>query len=591
MDRSDNLNIGLAIQDFRKARQRAAMKEIIARLRGEPTQLLSYDEVRKHLRAQSGIPRGLREIPLDAIIGSVNRYNDFTRDFLPRANVQAGRWARVEIASASGAGVPPIEVYQIGDVYFVKDGNHRVSVARQFKSPTIQAYVTEIQSRIPLTPEVRPEDLIIMAEYIDFLERTRLDNLRPEANFSVTVPGQYPILEEHIAIHRYFMGLEEQREISYLEAVEHWYDTVYLPITQVIWSKGILSDFPGRTETDLYLWIAEHRAELEKELGREIRPEDVAGDLANKYSPRPVRRVARLGNKIVDSILPQSLSSGPSTGQWRKEKEPLSENRLFSNILIALNGSEGSWIALEQALVVAQRESGRLHGLHIKPDLEDKNNVLEETASSIEKKFLQRCQEAGVDGIMMILQGEVSRNITDQARWNDLVVVNLTHPPGNTPFATLSSGFRHLIQRCPRPILAIPTGACQPDQGLETPCLNKALLAYDGSPKADEALFVAAYLAGKWKIPLDVMTVVDKPSVNLDTLKTARLYLEARQVEAKYLAVSGPVAESILQTAKDEGSNLLLLGGYGHGPFLDIVMGSTVDKLLRSSSQPLLISR
>jgi nucleotide-binding universal stress UspA family protein len=591
MDRSENINIGFAIQDFRRARQRAAMKEIIARLKGEPTQLLSYDDVRKRLRAQSGVPRGLREIPLNAIIGSVNRYNDFTRDFLPRANVKAGRWARVEVATASGAGVPPIEVYQIGEVYFVKDGNHRVSVARQFGSPTIQAYVIEIQSRIPLNLEVRPEDLIIMSEYADFLERTHIDELRPGANLSVTVPGQYPVLEEHIAIHRYYMGLEQQRDISFQEAVEHWYDTVYLPITQVIWSKGILNDFPGRTETDLYLWLAEHRSELEKELGREIRPEDAVSDLASKYSPKAERKAARLGNKIINSILPDSLDTGPSPGKWRKEKEPLAGEHLFSDILVAISGSEGGWIALEQALAVAHRESGRLQGLYIRPILEDKPEETEEIDRSIETQFLQRCQEAGVYGRMTIVQGDVSKNICEQARWNDLVVVNLAHPPGSTPFASLSSGFRSLVQRCPRPILAVPTGACRAEDGSGDPCLTNALLAFDGSPKANEALFIAAYLAGKWSVPLTVVTVMETPSVNRDTLESARSYLHARQVEAKYLAVSGPVVESILQAAVEHDSDLLLLGGYGHGPFLDIVMGSKVDKILRASSQPMLISR
>jgi nucleotide-binding universal stress UspA family protein len=591
MDSSENTNISLAIQDFHKARQRAAIKEIMARLTGEPTQLLSYEEVRKHLRAQSSMPRGLREIPLDAIIGSVNRYNDFTRDFLPRANVQAGRWARVEVASASPSGVPPIEVYQIGEVYFVRDGNHRVSVARQFGSPTIQAYVTEIQSRVPLTPEVRPEDLIIMAEYADFLEQTHLDVLRPKASLSVTAPGQYPVLEEHIAIHRYYMGLEHQRDISYQEAVEHWYDTVYLPITQVIWSKGILSDFPGRTETDLYLWIAEHRAELEKELGRDIRAEDAASDLANKYSPKPDRKAARLGSKIINSILPEALDTGPSPGKWRKEKELFSRKQLFSDILIAISGSEGGWTALELALEVAKRESGHLHGLHIQPGSGDYEVEQEEIARSVEAKFLQRCEEAGIDGRMMILQGGVAKNIIEQARWNDLVMVNLAHPPGSTPLAALSSGFRSLLQRCPRPILAVPTGACLTDPDSVTPCLNSALLAYDGSPKANEALFIAAYLVGKWEIPLSVVTIEENPSISRDTLGTARRYLEARQVEAKYLSLSGPVVETILQTASELGSDLLLLGGYGHGPFLDIVMGSKVDKLLRAYSQPMLISR
>ncbi|MGE5225012.1 MAG: hypothetical protein ACM3PY_21465 [Omnitrophica WOR_2 bacterium] len=108
-----------AIEDFRSARQRAVLKAIVARLTGEPIQLLSYEEVRQKLKAQNTSERGLKEIPLDAIVGSVNRYTDFTRDFLPLESVTPERWARIESAVMGTAGLPPIEVYQIGNVYFV----------------------------------------------------------------------------------------------------------------------------------------------------------------------------------------------------------------------------------------------------------------------------------------------------------------------------------------------------------------------------------------------------------------------------------------------------------------------------------------
>ena len=152
--------------------------------------MLSYEDVRQKLRAYGSSERGLQDIPLDAIVGSVGRYNDFTRDFLPRLDVNKDRWARVMAASNKMAGLPPIDVYKIGDVYFVQDGNHRVSVARQLGSRTIQAYVTEVQTRVPMSPDTRPDDMIVKAEYAGFLERTRLDELRPEADLSVTIPSQ-----------------------------------------------------------------------------------------------------------------------------------------------------------------------------------------------------------------------------------------------------------------------------------------------------------------------------------------------------------------------------------------------------------------
>ncbi|NIU60739.1 MAG: universal stress protein, partial [Pseudomonas stutzeri] len=225
----------------------------------------------------------------------MGRYNDFTRSFLPRQDSDQERWAKVHVAATGLVGLPPIEVYQIGEAYFVLDGNHRVSVARQLGATHIQAYVTEVRTRVPLSPDVQPDDLILKAEYADFLEHTCLDEIRPEADLSVTAPGQYRVLEEHIEVHRYFMGLEQEREIPYEEAVGHWYDEVYLPVVQVIRERGILRDFPGRTETDLYLWLSEHRAALEQALGWEIEPEAAATDLAAQFSPRPQRVVARVG--------------------------------------------------------------------------------------------------------------------------------------------------------------------------------------------------------------------------------------------------------------------------------------------------------
>jgi hypothetical protein len=157
----------------------------------------------------------------------------------------------------------------------VLDGNHRVSVARQRGQRRILAYVTEVQTQVPLTPETQPDDLILKAEYAQFLERTHLNEIRQGADFSVTAPGQYAVLEEDIQLHCDLMNLRQRRPISFQEAAGHWYDKVYRPVVQVIRERGILRDLPGRTETDLYLWILEHRSALEEELGWPVRPEAI----------------------------------------------------------------------------------------------------------------------------------------------------------------------------------------------------------------------------------------------------------------------------------------------------------------------------
>lgn len=114
------------------------------------------------------------------------------------------------------------------------------------------------------------------------------------------------------------MGLEQDGEIPYDEAVIHWYDTYYLPVVEVIRSRGILRDFPGRTEADLYLWVLEHRAALAKDLDWEVRPELAATDMAARFSRTLERVLGRLRKQVLDIATPEGLASGPPTGAWRQ---------------------------------------------------------------------------------------------------------------------------------------------------------------------------------------------------------------------------------------------------------------------------------
>src|SRR5512138_3988872 len=167
-------NFHNAVVDFQEARRRASIQEILARLRGKSNQLLSYDEVAEKLKLRARAESGTRDIPLDAIVGSVGRYTDFTRTFLPRRGDDQERWARVKAAMEEDAGLPPIDVYKVGQAYFVIDGNHRVSIAKQQGAKTIEAHIIEVQTPVPFAPNTQPDDLIIKAEYTDFLEATHL---------------------------------------------------------------------------------------------------------------------------------------------------------------------------------------------------------------------------------------------------------------------------------------------------------------------------------------------------------------------------------------------------------------------------------
>jgi len=203
-----------ARQDFQRARQQAALQEVLSRLRGKSADLLSFEDVRQKLHAHtSGGQRGVQNIPVTAIVGSVGRYTDFTRTFLPKNPKDEERWARIMalVTDPAGGGLPPIEVVKVGDAYFVQDGHHRVSVARALGAETIEAYVNEIPTNVPLPADANPEDLILKEEFTDFLERTHLNRSRPDSNLELTATGMYAELLDHIQVHQYFMGLDHQR--------------------------------------------------------------------------------------------------------------------------------------------------------------------------------------------------------------------------------------------------------------------------------------------------------------------------------------------------------------------------------------------
>ncbi|MEW5957959.1 MAG: universal stress protein [Chloroflexota bacterium] len=576
---TSSLNLAAAIKDFQQARRQAAIQQIIARLTGGSADLFSFEDVRHKLKLQGISARGLREIPLEAIVGSVGRYRDFTRNFLPRRDADQARWASVAAAMNDLAGLPPIEVYQIGEAYFVLDGNHRVSVARRLGAMHIDAYVTEFKTKVPLLPSDQLDDLIIKAEYADFLEKTKLDELRPHANLRATAPGRYWELETQIEAQQFLLGQAQGRAIPYGEAVSHWYDHVYLPVIQLIRERGILQDFPNRTETDLYLWILRYRSELQKELGWQIAPSAAAVDLIAAHSPKPTQLMARVEGKLWDALTPDTLEAGPPPGQWREKwlvARP--DDRLFVNILVALSGRADGWYAVDQALTIAQREGGRLYGLHIVAAEAEKDG---EPVQALASEFSRRCATAGVEAEFSVETGPVARKICDRARWVDLVVMRLAYPPGAAPLERLGSGARTIIQRCPRPLLMVPHTASP---------LTRVLLAYDGSPKAREGLFVATYLAGQWPVELTVMTVLENGPAP-GGLAEARQYLEAHGVSAAFEEGRGKIAETILQTAARHQTDLIIMGGYGSNPAIELVLGSSVDQVLRESAQPVLICR
>ena len=274
-----------ARQDAERIRHKAFWNQVIHKFRGVPNALLSFDEVKQLYLAPESYS-GIKSIPIEGIVGSVDRYKDFDHYFLPRYGLPLDRWVRVRRAKLEGLELPAIQVYKVGDLYFVKDGHHRVSVARDEGQFYIDAEVIELQVKTNPHPGDSMKDLIIKSEYDQFLNQTQLHKLRPdsiEIHFSVT--GRYDILLEHIRTHQYLLGSEHERPFSWDEAVVSWYDTLYLPLVEKINQHRVLKRFPGRTQADLYVWMMDHHHYLRQELGRDVGFERSVQDYVEDYSP------------------------------------------------------------------------------------------------------------------------------------------------------------------------------------------------------------------------------------------------------------------------------------------------------------------
>jgi nucleotide-binding universal stress UspA family protein len=566
-----------ARDDFKAARRRANMEQLMSGVRRERTELLAFDDVREQLKGEVGSTTRLQDIPLDAIVGSVGRVDDFTRSFMPTKDEDITRWTGVK-EHIERSGMIPIKVFQIGDAYFVHDGHHRVSVSRQMGFDTISAYVTKVDTRVPLSAEDDAEEIICKARYADFLEKTNLDVLRPDADLFMSICGHYDFLLTQIDSTRYVLNLDPTREdVSYETAVTQWYDRVYLPLVMLIRRSGIRRHFPGRTETDLYYLVTRHRAEIQQALEWRVEPTAAAADLARQKSRRPANIIDRLGERLRDVLTPDILEGGPAVGRWRRDRKGVQgAGNLFADILVAGRAVTEDLGLFRHAIRFAQRENARLLGLLILGSEDERGSP---AARRVESGFRKYCRNLGVRGEYAVEIGRFARAVTDRATWADLLVVS----PGRhtDPSSLLGGEFGKVIGRTPRPILVVPEMANSD--------MDRALLAYDGSPKAEEALYLAAYLGSRWKLNL---TVVSAGGVRAEeALGQARRYLEDRNVKAKYVHAEIPADSLVLDTAGARDINLILMGGFGFTPALQKLIGSSVQAVLAQFPQPVLICR
>jgi hypothetical protein len=279
-------------KDFTWARRKAFLRRVGAFFRRDPVsnRLLSFDEVKSALGAVEQVYLGMRTVPVEKIVGSVGRHRDFDRAFLPSKGDLETRWKRIDQMMHRAEELPPISLYKIGDAYFVRDGNHRVSVARQLGGEMIDAEVIELRSRVPIDSALTARDLLHKIEQRHLLERLPIDRVLPEVRVEFTDVTDYRRLATLIEAHGFRLSQLWKRYVSPEEALRDWYEYQYAPIAEMVREERILDAFPGRSELDLYLWIVTHR----ERLALEARDEAIPPEAAKQDILRKSRRRLRL---------------------------------------------------------------------------------------------------------------------------------------------------------------------------------------------------------------------------------------------------------------------------------------------------------
>ncbi len=287
------LPLDQAKHEVGRARLLAELHTMLDAVRGMHTQLTPFEWVR-YLAPEGEYQRGVQAILLDKITGSVDRYREFDRYYLPREKHLDERWVNICTAQLQGKELPPIQVYKVGELYFVKDGNHRVSVARRRGQKYIDASIIELNVSVPPEKGDSLHQMIIKGEYAHFLRATGLHTLLPHDDILFTTPGRYAKLLEHIRARQYYLDRRPGRScpVTWPEAVESWYRRLYSRIVENIRHHEVMHRFPGRTEADLYLWIMDHRYFLSEKEGHDVGSEAATLDFARHHAPRLHRRVA-----------------------------------------------------------------------------------------------------------------------------------------------------------------------------------------------------------------------------------------------------------------------------------------------------------
>jgi hypothetical protein len=251
-----------AQDDFLRVRRRRVLARLSAILRMEPADvdlMLSFDEVVEALGRVAERDLGIRTIALESIVGTVDRGKEFDREFRPTSARVRTRFEQIANAQRRGASMPPIDVFRVGVLHFVRDGHHRVAVARAQRRDEIDAHVVEVVTRVPADVTINPENLPLKSHERVFRERVPLP---PEAQERITLtdPLRYGALAEGVEAWGYRLVQHDGGFLDRAEVAQRWFEEEYEPVVEILRESDLIER--RETETEAYLRLSSDRYRL-----------------------------------------------------------------------------------------------------------------------------------------------------------------------------------------------------------------------------------------------------------------------------------------------------------------------------------------
>lgn len=286
-------------EDFAKARHHALFNQLQHFLNPEEATLISFQDIKNLIRPKNEVYKGLQVVPVNLIVGSEGRYRDFDNKFFPKSMHLKTRWEHIDMALIKDIPLPSISLYELGGVYFVRDGNHRVSVAKARGVEFIDAEVVSLQSEIKLHPGDSLKKMtqqVIEYEKRVFYSETGFGDVTDYWLLDFSVPGQYDVIYNHILTHKYYINMNQTEEIPMDRAIMSWFNTVYMPVMNFLDTNKVMKNFKDRTRSDMYVWIIKYWDELKNKFGNDYSLEEAALSITNNYKQSFFRRLL---NKIT----------------------------------------------------------------------------------------------------------------------------------------------------------------------------------------------------------------------------------------------------------------------------------------------------